>query len=366
MSHNSMEPSWRQKLGLNLSAKYIDVQTKLHDLTYFFWECTVRCNIACKHCGSDCRSDKGVKDMPGEDFLNVAREVAKQYNPNKVMIVITGGEPLVRPDLNEVCTELYKMGFPWGMVTNGLLLNRQRLDELLAAGLRSITISLDGLEESHNWLRGNSRSFACATEAIRMVAQTPNIAYDVVTCITQKNISELESIKQHLLSLGVSHWRIFAIDPIGRAKEDPDLQISPKQLKEVMDFIAKSRVEEQLHVNFGCEGFLGKYEEKVRDGYFFCRAGINIASVLNDGSISACPNNSPYAVQGNIYQDSFLDVWNNRFEIMRNRSWAKEGTCIDCKEFKWCKGNGMHLRDFENHDVLRCHYKMLQEAENEC
>lgn len=363
MSNTSMEPSWRQKLGLNLSAKYIDVQTKLHDLTYFFWECTVRCNIACKHCGSDCRSDKGVKDMPGEDFLNVAREVATQYKPNKVMIVITGGEPLVRPDLNEVCTELNRMGFPWGMVTNGLLLTRQRLDELLAAGLHSITISLDGLEESHNWLRGNPRSFACATDAIKMVAQTPDIAYDVVTCITQKNIHQLEDIKQLLLSMGVTHWRIFAIDPIGRAKEDPDMQISPKQLKEVMDFIARSRAEEQLHVNFGCEGYLGKYEEKVRDGYYFCRAGINIASVLNDGSISACPNNSPYAVQGNIYQDSFLDVWNNRFQIMRDRSWTKEGTCADCKEFKWCKGNGMHLRDFENHDVLRCHYKMLQEAD---
>ena len=364
MKKKNVSPSIRQKLALNLSAQYINVQAKVHDLTYFFWECTVRCNIACKHCGSDCRSDKGVKDMPGEDFLKVAKEVATQYNPNKVMIVITGGEPLVRADLASVCTELNKMGYPWGMVTNGLLLTREKLDELLTAGLHSITISLDGLEESHNWLRGNERSFAAASKAIKMVAQTPDIAYDVVTCITQKNIHELEELKSYLIGLGVTHWRIFAIDPIGRAKDDPMLQISSTELLEILRFIDTSRREGNIHVSFGCEGYLGAFEDKVRDGYFFCRAGINIASVLNDGSISACPNNSHHVVQGSIYTDSFMDVWNNRYQIMRDRSWAKEGTCADCKEFKWCKGNGLHLRDFENHDVLRCHKKMLEEAIN--
>lgn len=362
MNKNSIDPSFRQRLALNLNSKYIDVQTKLHDLTYFFWECTVRCNIRCRHCGSDCRSDKTEKDMPAADFLAVAKEVSTQYNPNKVMIVITGGEPLVREDLASVGLELNRMGFPWGMVTNGLYLTPTKFQELIDAGLHSITISLDGLEESHNWLRGNPQSFAKAVNAIQMVAKTPNIAYDVVTCITQKNIHELEALKSLLLDFGVTHWRIFAIDPIGRAKDDPELQISSVQLLQIMEFIDRSRRENQMHVNFGCEGYLGKFEDSVRDGYFFCRAGINISSVLNNGDISACPNNSRAVVQGNIYHDSFLDVWNNRYQIMRDRSWTKEGNCAECKEFKWCRGNGLHLRDLENHDVLRCHYKMLQEA----
>jgi radical SAM protein with 4Fe4S-binding SPASM domain len=55
-----------------------------------------------------------------------------------------------------------------------------------------------------------------------------------------------------------------------------------------------------------------------------------------------------------------MDVWNNRFQKMRDREWTKVGQCKDCKEFKWCKGNGIHLRDLENNDVLRCHYNMLQ------
>lgn len=349
-------------MALNIHSKFVEVQAKIHDLSYFFWECTVRCNINCLHCGSDCHSEGQAKDMPADDFLAVAKSLTTQYKPNKVMVVITGGEPLVRKDLAYVGTELNKMGFPWGMVSNGYALSEERFQELLNAGLKSITISLDGLEESHNWLRGNPHSFERASNAIKMVADNGTIVFDVVTCITQKNIHQLHEIKQHLMDIGVRHWRIFAIDPIGRAKEDPMLQIDANQLKQILDFIVECRAEGQIDTSFGCEAYLGSYEGEVRDGLFFCRAGINVGSVLNDGSISACPNNSKKVIQGNIYTDSFLDVWNNKFEIMRNRKWAKEGLCADCKEFKWCNGNGLHLRDFDNHDVLRCHYKMLQEA----
>jgi radical SAM protein with 4Fe4S-binding SPASM domain len=76
--------------------------------------------------------------------------------------------------------------------------------------------------------------------------------------------------------------------------------------------------------------------------------------VLIDGSISACPNINRSFAQGNIYQDDFLDVWNNRFEIMRNRSWSKVGKCANCKDFKRCNGGAMHLWDEKREDILCC------------
>jgi len=359
---NGIKPSFTKKISLNIFSKYRSVQTKLHDLTYLFWECTVSCNIQCKHCGSDCRSDIGAKDMPAEDFLTVTKQISQQYNSHKVMIILTGGEPLMRSDLEFVGQELYKQGFPWGMVTNGFALTPERFTNLINSGLRSITISLDGMEKSHNWLRGNPKSFERAVEAIKMVVKTKNLVYDVVTCINQQNINELNELKNFLISIGVKYWRIFIIDPIGRAKDDKELQITSKQLLDLMEFIQLCREEGKIEANFGCEGFLGKYENKVRDGFFFCRAGVSIGSVLNDGSISACPNNSRNVIQGNINTDNFLDVWNNKYQIMRNRDWAKEGLCKDCEQFNWCKGNGLHLRDIDNHDVMRCHYKMLEEG----
>jgi radical SAM enzyme (rSAM/lipoprotein system) len=357
-----IRPSFKKRLALNVFAKYVKTQSQLHELNYFFWECTLRCNINCRHCGSDCHKEAGVKDMPGEDFLKVTELVSRHYNPNKVMIVITGGEPLVRKDLEEVGIGLYRQGYPWGFVTNGMALTGERLNSLLKSGLRSVTVSLDGLEESHNWLRGNSEGFSKALAAIKLLVNEKNIVYDVVTCANPKNFSELNKVKELLIETGVKKWRIFSIDPIGRAKDNPELLLSKAQMLNLMEFLKNTRAEGRIHASYGCDGFLGEYEASVRDGIGFCRAGINVASVLSDGSISACPNNSHKVIQGNIYKDNFIEVWNNRFQIMRDKSWAKKGICKDCKEFKWCRGNGLHLWDFENDEVMLCHYKILEEA----
>ena len=120
-----------------------------------------------------------------------------------------------------------------------------------------------------------------------------------------------------------------------------------------------TRAQGVISPEFSCEGFLGPYEAAVRDGLFFCRAGINIGSVLVDGSISACPSLRADYIQGNIYQDDFLAVWNDRFQIMRKRNWTKTGECKNCKVYKWCGGNGLHLRDEQSGELLRCHYNML-------
>ena len=354
-------PNFKQRVSLNLLEKYMNLEAKVHDLKYLFWECTLRCNIQCIHCGSDCRTDNQSKDMPAEDYLKVAEQISKKYNPNKIMMVITGGEPLMRTDLEKIGTQLYHLGFPWGMVTNGFALSENRFLNLKNAGLRSITISLDGEEADHNWLRGHQKSYQKAIEAIEtVVSMQDDIAFDVVTCINARNFDKLESIKQLLIQKGVKFWRIFTISPIGRAKENRDLHISDKQFLELMKFIESCRLEGKIIASFGCEGFLGSFEGKVRDGYYMCRAGISIGSILNDGSISACPNNDKSMSQGNIYTDDFIDVWENRYGIMRNRSWTKTGICSQCDVFDWCKGNGLHLRDLKNKTVMRCHYQMLE------
>ena len=228
--------------------------------------------------------------------------------------------------------------------------------------MKSITVSLDGLETSHNWMR-NKNCYGEVISSIGLVAATPELIFDVVTCVTQKNFQELEEIRDLLISLGVKRWRLFTVSPIGRARNNPELFLTPPQLNDLMDFIITTRREKQIEANYECEGFLGRYEMEVRDGYFFCRAGINIASVLLDGSISACPNIDNRYSQGNIYKDNFLDVWNDKFESMRQRNWMKTGICHNCKVFKWCNGNGMHLRDFDSKEVLGCQYDMLNNHE---
>jgi sulfatase maturation enzyme AslB (radical SAM superfamily) len=105
----------------------------------------------------------------------------------------------MRNDLAQCGQALYDLGFPWGMVTNGLLLNKKRFMELEQAGLRSITVSLDGFEESHNRMRGHSESFKNALNAIQTIAQSNlDVVFDVVICVNQWNFNELAKLKELL------------------------------------------------------------------------------------------------------------------------------------------------------------------------
>lgn len=353
----------KKRLAFGLHNSYRKNEARLHKLNYIFWECTLRCNLKCIHCGSDCKVDATSKDMPAADFLRAIDEIIPVVDPNNTLIVFTGGEALLRNDLEQVGLELYKRGFPWGIVSNGMALSEKRFNALLNNGLRSITISLDGLEDSHNWMRGKSNSFNMALAAIKRLPTVRDLKYDVVTCANQKNFNELNKIKELLIEMGVAEWRIFTVFPIGRAAQNKDLQLESEQFKALFEFIKQTRSEGKIKLSYGCEGFLGNYEREVRDSFFFCRAGVNIASILADGSISACPSLRSNFIQGNIYKDNFAQVWQNKYQLYRDRSWTKTGECADCEFFKSCEGNGLHLRDENTGELLFCHLKRIIEAE---
>ena len=368
---------------------------QLHPLQQLFWESTLRCNVHCLHCGSDCSSSEVTPDMPAEDFLRVIdQSVTPHVDPHKVLIIISGGEPLMRKDLAQVGAALKQRGYPWGMVTNGLALTEKRFQELLAAGLRSMAISFDGLELDHNWLRQHPLAFEGATRAIKLAAQygvqrgstvvqhssklsnterevlnnieqapapaeQPNgLVWDVVTCVNQRTINQLDEMQQYLWSIGVRNWRLITIDPMGRAAENPELILTPEQHRQVLEYIREKR-KEGLHISYSCEGFMPEYEMEIRDHLFHCAAGISIASILIDGSISACTSVRGKYYQGNIYKDDFWEVWENGFKDYRNRKWMKKlEPCNDCKLWRYCEGGGMHLRR-EDGALMLCHHNKL-------
>lgn len=340
--------------------KFRESEVKLHELNYLFWECTTRCNLNCLHCGSDCSTDSVYCDMPASDFFK-AIDTIKNKAQN-FTVVFTGGEPLLRADLELCGKELRKRGFKWSIVSNGHLYDKQRHISLLNAGIGALTISLDGLKESHNWLRNNKNSFDKVANAIELASSSNRINFDVVTCVNRKNISELCQIKDFLISKGVKSWRLFTIIPIGRAVNNSDLLLTDNQFLELMDFITKHRKTKEFDIKFSCEGYVGKYESFVRDSYFFCRAGINIGSILIDGSISACPNIDRSFSQGNIYTDNFYETWQNKFQPFRNREWTKIGQCESCVDYKDCQGNGFHNWHGNKKNVLVCHKEKIENA----
>lgn len=352
-------PGLRKRLALRIFSKLYASQVAEHRLHTLFWECTLRCNLSCRHCGSDCRVDPAVPDMPLEDFLRVLDEqVTPHVDPTQVLVIFSGGEVLVRRDLEQAGAEVARRGYPWGMVTNGMALTPERLRRLIDAGLRSISVSLDGFEPEHTYIRGNPLSYHRALEAVRMLVSEPQLAFDVVTCVTGAMVPQLEAFCKMLIAEGVRAWRLFSIFPVGRAKDDATLAMSDAQFLEMLDFIRRTRREGLIDVSYACEGFLGGYEAEVRDLFYQCAAGVSVASVRVDGSISGCTSIRANFHQGNIYRDDFWDVWQNRFEPFRNRDWARRGACAACSMFRYCLGGGMHLHD-DRGDLIYCHYKRL-------
>ena len=369
---------------------------QLHPLQQLFWESTLRCNVHCLHCGSDCSSSEVTPDMPAEDFLRVIdQSVTPHVDPHKVLIIISGGEPLMRTDLAQVGAALKQRGYPWGMVTNGLALTEKRFKELMQSGLRSVAISFDGMKDNHNWLRQHPLAFEGATRAIKLAAQygvqrgstvvqhssklsnserealnnieqapapaeQPNrLIWDVVTCVNQRTIHQLDEMREYLWSIGVRNWRLITIDPMGRAAENPELLLTPEQHRQLLDYIREKR-KQGLHISYSCEGFMPDYELEVRDHLFHCAAGVSVASILIDGSISACTSVRGKYYQGNIYKDDFWEVWENGFEPYRNRKWMKQlEPCDNCKLFRYCEGGGMHLRR-EDGNLMLCHHNKLK------
>jgi len=337
--------------------KFRDSETKLHELNYLFWECTIRCNLNCLHCGSDCKKESSIKDMPLEDFLSALDTV--KVTPKNLIVVMTGGEPLLRNDIERCGKEIRKRGIKWGIVSNGYLYDKEKHISLLNSGLGALTISLDGLEQSHNWLRNNNKSFSKVDEAIGLAVSSSRLNFDVVTCVNQRNFPELTHIYDYLVKKGVKSWRLFTIVPIGRAKDHSELFLSNTQFIGLMNFICYLRKKKKIDVKFSCEGYVGKYETKVRDSFFFCRAGINIGSVLIDGSISACPNIDRTFAQGNIYSDNFYEIWQTKYKQFRDREWTKKGECADCNNYKNCLGNGLHYWHGDKKNVLVCHNEKI-------
>lgn len=334
-----------------------------HRLNYLFWECTHACNLRCKHCGSDC-GPRLSDELSTEEIKAAFKSIAEDFDARTIMLAITGGEPMLRKDLFEVMAYARSLGFQWGMVTNGTLIDEEAVKQCHEAGMSTVTVSVDGLRETHDGIRRLAGAFDKALNALRLFKSSGHFAVvQATTCISDYNIGELRQMYDLFKEASIDEWRLLTVNPIGRAKEDPRFTLKPEQLVQLLDFIVEARHKKGLRVTFEEEGFLGPdYEGRVRDSLFYCPAGINIGSILCDGSISACPNLPRSLIQGNIRKDRFKDIWDNRYTQFRDPSWKKTGECKDCEWWLNCTGNSLHLWDMETGKPVICHLKALKEG----
>jgi radical SAM protein with 4Fe4S-binding SPASM domain len=323
-----------------------------HPLRYLFWESTLRCNMRCLHCGSDCVCDNSTQ----ADELDVGtiqaelRSIAQVYEPSTITFAIIGGEPLVRKDdVCEVGTYAAELGYHWGIVTNGLLLNDEATRQIERSGLQTISISLDGLEREHDALRNRPGAFRLATSAIEcLLAKRFFRKFDVICCVNKLNIDKLAPFVDHLRQLQVPAVRFTPIFSHGRATRHPELILDREDYLQLLQFIAAQREKQtDIRINLSEEGYWGpEWEGRVRDNLHYCGSGIVIGTMLYNGDVIGCPSMSRAFVEGNIKDAPFVDIWQRRFSRYREgRRALFAAQCGDCEHWVLCEGGGLHLLD---------------------
>ncbi len=353
------------KLGeITLHKKYVEQERKLHTLQDLFWECTLSCNAKCKHCGSSAENKAYKGELTTEEAKEAFKQIAKDMKADRILINVTGGEPLVRKDLCEVmeyATDV--LGFHWGMTTNGILLNDENVEKLKKANMETISVSIDGLEKTHDSFRGVPGSYKIIVENIKRLKKANFVKHIQVTTVVHKeNINELEELYNEMLKLNLNSWRLASMDPIGRANDNNNLLLDGKEIKELLDFIVKKNKKGNLKLEYGCPGFLGlEYEKEARPWFFYCRTGINVASILYNGDLFVCPNVPRISklIQGNIRKDNFKEVWDNKYKEFRNKDRTKCDECDKCEQWEYCLGGAYHTWNFSENKQNKCTYNMI-------
>lgn len=322
-------------------------------LRWLFFEITSRCNLNCRHCGSSCTYSG--QSLTVNDVGRTLRTVENE----KPMICLTGGEPLLHPEFKDIAETVRDMGFPWGMTTNATLIDEECAFMLRQTGMSTVSVSLDGMEQAHDDLRCQKSAWRRALRGLRAL-QKAGFKPQVTTVLHQENWDDIEPLYELLCEMGITSWRPINIEPIGRACEAGNLQLSPERFAALIAYIREKRFDRNcgMEVTFGCSHYLGVQNERmVRDHYFLCGAGILTASVRSNGDICACLDiaNRQDLVQGNIRTDNFRDVWYDRFEVFRRDRTADCAKCVKCAERFICGGDAAHTWDYENKAPLLCY-----------
>lgn len=334
---------------LKMLADYRQQLMKQPQLRSLFLELTLRCNENCLHCGSRC-NDVRSEELPVQVYFDFLDKIKRDFGTDRLMLCITGGEPLLRKEFFDIMGYAHKLGFRWGMTSNGILITDDVAKQLHECGMGTISISIDGLRDTHDWFRRTKGGYDKAMRGVEaLIKQGTFRNVQITTVVHKKNINELDELYDIMCGIDIDSWRVINLEPIGRAKEYPELLLDAEDYRRMFDFIREKR-SLGMPVEYGCTHYLGlDYEREVRDWYFLCNAGVYTASVMANGDIGACLDieRRPETIQGNILRDDFTEVWKNGFSYFRTPLCDKNVQCAQCESKEFCGGGSCHSWDYD-------------------
>jgi len=279
---------------------------------YCVWELTLQCDLGCIHCGS--RAGRRRKDeLTTAECLNVVRQL---HDIGIKEVTLIGGEAYLREDWDMIAREITRQGMVCGMTTGGRNLSADRIERAVNAGIQSISISIDGLEQTHDALRFVPGSWNRAMSAAARIAASP-IRLTFNTQINRRSLPELSTLADVLIAAGMKAWQIQLTVPMGRAADQPDLILQPYDLLILFPMLVQ--IKQQQLTPYGVElfpgnniGYFGPYESILRyggaEGAYWqgCSAGKWSIGIEANGTIKGCPSLPTNAYSGGSVRERTL------------------------------------------------------------
>jgi heme b synthase len=313
------------------------------------WETTRNCNLSCVHCRASATLGPHSGELDTAEAFKLLDQIAEVAKP---IIILTGGEPLLREDIFDIATYGTKIGLRMVMAPNGTLVTESVARRLMDAGIKRISISIDGsTAESHDTFRKVEGAFEGAINAMK-IAKKVGLDFQVNTTITKTNLDQIPKIQKLAVEMGAVAHHIFLLVPTGRGKYIVDQAIDAAEYEETLNWFYDQRDKTPLELKATCaphyyrilrqrakeEGKSVSFQTHGLDAVTRgCLGGIGFCFISHRGDVQPCGFLS--ANCGNVRQQSFADIWNHSEVLNDLRDYDKlSGKCNPCEFKRVCGG----------------------------
>src|SRR4051812_32160476 len=236
--------------GEKTEAQLLPEAPEAPPLRLVFWETTVGCNLACSHCRRlEVSRELSKQDLTTEQSKQLIRSLPETGKP---ILVFSGGEPLMRPDVFELAEEATRVDIPIALATNGTIMNEQVAAKVRDTGFKRVSISFDGPDApTHDFFRGDG-AFDASIAGFKLL-RSAGLSMQINTTIAKHNHKKMDETYKLAMDLGADALHIFMLVPVGCGMElDPSIMLDSEEYERALNWIYDRSLEGKIHLKATC------------------------------------------------------------------------------------------------------------------
>ena len=313
------------------------------------WETTRNCNLACVHCRASATMGPHQGELGTKEALRILDQIAEVGQP---IIILTGGEPLLRTDIFKIARYGTDLGMRMVMALNGTLITAKVAQQLVDAGIQRVSVSLDGSSpDTHDRFRQVKGAFEGTLKGIDFLKKV-GLDFQINTTITKTNLDQIPRIQRLAVDLGAVAHHIFLLVPTGRGKYIVDQEIDAAEYERTLNWFYDQREKTPLQLKATCaphyyrilrqrakeDGLNVSFQTHGLDAVTRgCLGGIGFCFISHRGIVQPCGYLDLNS--GDLRQTSFAEIWQHSDIFVQLRDYDKlKGKCGPCEYKRVCGG----------------------------